>query len=276
VSNFQKRAIYGAVYVLVMLGGTLFHPVAFALIFATLLFFTQFEFYALGEQAGYKPSKWVGSISGLVFFLINFGLAVGFLPKQFGFTFIPIILFILIFELFSSDKNTIGNTGLSVFGFIYIAAPFSLMNFIVHSAVNGQNNSFYPWILAGVFFIIWANDSFAYLFGSTLGKHKLFESISPKKSWEGFIGGAIAAIVMGILNAVLFQAISMVSWIAIAVLTVIFGTLGDLFQSKLKREIGVKDSGSILPGHGGFLDRLDSLFFAIPAIFTWLIFSGNL
>ena len=258
-----------------MMGGTLFHPIAFALVFATLLFFAQFEFYAMGEQAGYKPSKWVGSISGVVFFLVSFCLAMGFLPKAFNFSFIPIVLFILIFELFSSDKNTIGNSGLSVFGFIYIAVPFSLLNFIVLTPVNGAT-AFYPWILAGVFLIIWANDSFAYLFGTAFGKHKLFESISPKKSWEGFIGGAVGAIVIGILNAVLFQAISMTSWIVIAVLTVAFGTLGDLFQSKLKREIGVKDTGTILPGHGGFLDRLDSLFFAVPAIFTWLIFSGNI
>ena len=276
MSELFKRAIYGAVYVLVMLAGTLFHPIAFAIVFATLLFFTQFEFYALGEQAGYKPSKWVGTISGLIFFFVCFGLAIGFLPKHFGFSFIPIILFILIFELFSSDKNTIENSGLSLFGFIYIATPFSLMNFIVHTSADGQTNTFYPWILTGVFFIIWINDSFAYLLGTAFGRHKLFETISPKKSWEGFIGGAIAAIVIGILNAVLFQAISMISWIAIAVITVIFGTLGDLFQSKLKREIGVKDSGSILPGHGGFLDRLDSLFYAIPAIFIWLIFSGSI
>ncbi len=276
MSNLQTRVIYGAVYVLIMLGGTLIHPIAFAVVFTLLLFFTQFEFYDLGEQAGYRPSKWVGSISGVIFFLINFGLASGFLPKQFGFTFILIVLFILIFELFSSHKNTIGNSGLSVFGFIYIATPFTLMNFIVHASPEGQSNAFYPWILVGVFFIIWANDSFAYLLGSAFGKHKLFESISPKKSWEGFLGGAIAAITMGILNAVLFQAISMFSWVVIAVLTVVFGTLGDLFQSKLKREIGVKDSGSILPGHGGFLDRLDSLFFSIPAIFIWLMFSGNI
>ena len=259
-----------------MMGGTLFHPIAFALVFATLLFFAQFEFYAMGEQAGYKPSKWVGSISGVIFFLISFGLAIGVLPKAFNFSFLPIVLFILIFELFSSDKNTIGNSGLSVFGFIYIAVPFGILNYLVLSSINGQPSTFYPWILAGVFLIIWANDSFAYLLGTAFGRHKLFESISPKKSWEGFIGGAVAAIVIGILNAVLFQAISMVSWIVIAVLTVAFGTLGDLFQSKLKREIGVKDTGAILPGHGGFLDRLDSLFFAIPAIFTWLIFSGNI
>lgn len=276
VSNLQKRTIYGAVYVLVMLAGTILHPISFVLIFSAVLVFTQFEFYAMVEQAGHRPSKWVGTVAGLLFFLISFGLASNLLPKQLGFSFIPIILFMLIFEIFSSDKNTLENSGLSVLGFIYIAAPFSLMNFIAHSSMDGNVNTFYPWILVGVYLIIWTNDSFAYLLGTAFGKHRLFERISPKKSWEGFIGGAVFAIVMGIVNAVLFQSLSMLSWIVIAVLTVCFGTLGDLFQSKLKREIGVKDSGTILPGHGGFLDRLDSLLFVIPAVFIWLIFAGNI
>lgn len=276
MSNLVKRTIFGAVYVLIMLGGTLIHPFAFAVVFAAILFFTQFEFYAVIEQAGHKPSKWVGTISGVVFFLLSFLLSIGLLPKAFGFTFIAIIVFMFIFELFSSRQNTLENSGLSVLGFIYIAGPFSLMNFVVHASVTGQHNSFYPWVLAGIFFILWINDSFAYLIGSAIGKHKMCEKISPKKSWEGLIGGAVFAIIMGIINAVLFQEISMISWIVIALLTVVFGTLGDLFQSKIKREIGVKDSGNILPGHGGFLDRLDSLLFAIPIIFIWLIFSGNL
>lgn len=272
----QKRTLTAIVYVLVMLTGTFLHPISFAIVFASLLFFTQFEFYDLVKKAGHKPSKWLGTISGTLFFLISYGLAIGFLPKQFGFSFIPIILFLLGFEIFRSNKNTLENSGLNVFGFVYIAAPFSLLNFIVHTSMNGQTNTFYPWILAGVFFIVWVNDSCAYLIGSVFGKHKMHEIISPKKSWEGFIGGAIFAVVMGILNAVLFQALSMISWIVIALLTVVFGTLGDLFESKIKREIGVKDSGNIMPGHGGFLDRFDSLLFAIPAIFIWLIFSGNI
>ena len=126
-----------------------------------------------------------------------------------------------------------------------------------------------------VFFILWINDSAAYRVGTQFGKHKMCKNISPAKSWEGLIGGAVFAIIMGIVNAVMFQAVSMLSWIVIAVLTVAFGTLGDLFESKIKREIDVKDSGTFLPGHGGFLDRLDSLLFVIPAIFIWLIFTGN-
>lgn len=275
MSNLLKRSIYGSVYVIVMLGGTLFHPIAFALIFATILSFSLFEFYRLVEIGGYQPSKWVSTVSGVLFFLVCFGIAMDVIPKPYGFIFVPITLFLLIFEIFSSKENTIGNSGLNLLGFIYISAPFGLLNFIVLTSIDGHDSTFYPWILAGVFFILWINDSGAYIIGSAFGKHKMCPNISPKKSWEGLIGGAVFGIIMGIINAVLFQALSMTNWIVIAVLTVIFGTLGDLFQSKIKREIGVKDSGNILPGHGGFLDRLDSLLFVIPAIFIWLIFSGN-
>jgi phosphatidate cytidylyltransferase len=128
----------------------------------------------------------------------------------------------------------------------------------------------------GVFFIVWVYDSMAYLVGSMFGKHKINEKISPNKTWEGFTAGAIFALVMGVLNAVIFQEPDIVNWLIIAAIVVAFGTLGDLFESKIKRKLNVKDSGSVLPGHGGLLDRLDSLLFVIPVIYVWLTFSGNL
>jgi len=258
-----------------MMGGLLIHPFAFALVCGTLLFFTQYEFYALVEAAGHKISRLPGTLMGVLFFLICFGVANSFLPKSLVFICIPIILLMFIIELFRSNHNTLERSGLTILGFIYIATPFSLINFIVSSTINGQAHVYYPWIMAGIFLIMWANDSFAYLIGTQFGKHKMCTRISPAKSWEGLIGGAVFGIVMGIVNAVLFQALSMISWIVIAALTVGFGTLGDLFESKIKREIGLKDSGNILPGHGGFLDRLDSLLFAIPVVFIWLMLSGN-
>lgn len=274
MSNIVKRSLTGIIYVAIMLGGTLLHPIVFAVVFATLLFFTQYEFYAMVEKAGHHPSRIIGSVFGVIFFLVCFCLSNNYLPRQFGFAFIPIVVILLVVEIFRSNKHTLENGGFSTLGFAYIALPFSLMNFVVHTTVNGHN-TFYPWIMVGVFFILWINDSAAYVFGTSFGKHKMCKNISPAKSWEGLIGGAVFAIIMGIVNAVMFQAISMISWVGIALLTVIFGTLGDLFESKIKREIDVKDSGTILPGHGGFLDRLDSLLFVIPAIFIWLIFTGN-
>lgn len=276
MSNLLKRCLSGAVYVLVMLGGAILHPYVFALIFAALLFFTQYEFFGLSEKAGYKPLKYTTAILGVLFFLVNFGIASGIIPNGYAFLFIPVLAVLFFTELFRKESNALINSGLNLLGFCYIALPFSLMNFVVHSSVGGAKASFYPWILVGVMFILWVNDSFAYLTGSAFGKHKMCPAISPKKSWEGLIGGAVFAVVMGILNAVMFQAVSMTSWIVIALITVAFGTVGDLFESKIKREIGIKDSGNVLPGHGGFLDRLDSLLFAIPAVFFWLMISGNI
>jgi len=276
VSNLSKRALWGFLYVVIMLGGILIHPFAFALIFAIVLFFTQYEFYAMVDEAGHKIKRLPGTLMGVFFFLVTFAVASGYLPSAFNLLIILIVLLIFVFELFRTNPNTLERSGITVLGFIYIAGPFSLLNFVVHTSFNGQTNVYYPWILAGIFFILWINDSFAYLVGSRWGKHKMCPNISPAKSWEGLVGGAVFAVVMGIFNAVLFQGLSMLNWIVIALLTVTFGTLGDLFESKIKREIGAKDSGNILPGHGGFLDRLDSLLFAIPAVFLWLIFSGNI
>lgn len=258
----------------IMLGGVLLHPFIFAIVFAALLFLSQYEFYSLVEKVGQHPPKIVACILGVLFFFVCFCISSNFLLGRFGLGIILIFLFIMILEIFRKEKNPLTNAGLGIMGLVYIAVPFSLMNFIVQPSANGHTNTFYPWILAGVFFILWVNDSAAYLVGSVLGKHKMCPKISPAKSWEGLIGGAVFAVIMGVLNAVMFQQVSMVSWIVIAVLTFTFGTVGDLFESKMKREIGIKDSGTILPGHGGFLDRIDSLLFAVPAVFLWLMFSG--
>lgn len=276
MSDLVKRSLWGIIYVVVMMGGILVHPLLFALVFGTLLFFTQYEFYAMVESAGHKITRFPGSFMGVIYFLLCFAVANNYIPQVYSLTFIPIILIMFIIELFRSNRNTLERSGLTILGFIYIAGPFSLMNFVVHTPVGGQAYAFYPRILAGVFFIIWVNDSFAYLLGTQFGKHKMCPNISPKKSWEGLVGGAVFGIIMGIVNAVMFQTVSMMAWIVIAVLTVSFGTLGDLFESKLKREIGAKDSGNILPGHGGFLDRLDSLLFVVPMVFFWLILYLNL
>lgn len=252
-----------------MLGGIIIHPFVFAPVFGVILFFTQSEFYKISEQAKYSPQKIFGLILGLSLFVLFFLTAKNIIPQSYILLSIPFLFFVFIGELFREKSNVLKNGGITLLGLIYVALPFSLMNFIVF-AQTSDNNSFYPWILVGIFFIIWIYDSMAYVSGSLLGKHKIASKISPAKSWEGLIGGTIFAVIMGIINAVLFQEISMFNWIVIALITVIFGTIGDFFESKLKREIGIKDSGNILPGHGGLLDRFDSLLFAIPPVFVWL------
>ncbi len=275
MNDLLKRSLTGVVFVIAILVGTIIHPITFALIFGALLFLTLHEFYKLVGNTAIVPQKITGQILSILLFVDCFGIAYKLLPVQSALLFIPIFLFVFVFELFRMNTKPLQNSAVTLLGLVYVTIPFCLLNFIVFPGFP-MKTVFYPWILTGIFFIIWMYDSVAYFVGSLFGKHKIHQRISPKKSWEGLIGGAILAIIMGILNAVLFQILDITAWIVTAIIIVIFGTLGDLFESKVKRDLEVKDSGSILPGHGGFLDRLDSLLFSIPVIFIWLIIAGNL
>lgn len=268
------RTLTGSVFVGLMLAGTIIHPLVYAFVFGVLLFLVQFEFYKLVENSGYHPHKIVGLVLGIVLFFVCFAVAYNLLPVTYTLLFIPFITLIFLFEILRINSQVLKNATITLAGFIYVAVPFCVMNFIVFSGFPGEP-TFYPSTLLGIFFIIWAYDSSAYLVGSKFGRHKIHKKISPNKTWEGFIAGMVVGVIMGIINAVLFQRLSVESWIAVAVIIILFGTLGDLFESKIKRELKVKDSGTIMPGHGGLLDRFDSLLFAIPFIFVWLVISGN-
>ena len=275
MNDLLQRSLTGIIFVAVVLLGTMIHPIIFAIVFLAFLVFTQNEFYKLIEKAGYAPQTLVGSILGGLFFILCFLSARKIIPFPFSLLIFPFMVFIFLFEVMRAKPGTLQNSMLTLGGFIYTVIPFSLLTFIVFPGFP-QQNEFYPWILAGIFLIIWIYDSMAYVGGTLFGKHKIHEKISPKKSWEGLIIGTVFAVIMGILNAVIFQSLSMLSWIICAILIVAFGTIGDLFESKIKRDLNIKDSGTILPGHGGFLDRFDSLLFAIPVVYIWLILGGNI
>lgn len=275
MKEIKQRTITGCLYVAVLIIGTAIHPFIFAIVFATLLFLTQLEFYQLVEKAGSSPRKNIGLSLGLLLFFICFGIVYGLLPKNAYLIFIPILTFLFLLEIFRDNTKEVQNSSVTLTGFVYVAVPFSLLNFVVYPTFPNPSH-FYPWILMGVLFIVWIYDSMAYVFGSRWGKHKINKRVSPKKTWEGLIAGAVFALLMGVGNAVIFQKPDIIDWLVIASLTVTFGTLGDMFESKIKRRLNVKDSGTVLPGHGGFLDRLDSLLFVIPIIFVWLSFTGNL
>jgi phosphatidate cytidylyltransferase len=174
------------------------------------------------------------------------------------------ILFTFIVELFKKNTNHIKNIGYTFLGQLYIAVPFLLAAVLYHRAAI---------VLLALFVIIWANDTFAYLIGSAFGKHKLCERISPKKSWEGFFGGVIGSLAAGFVFSLFVDKMNLYQWLLFALIISIFATLGDLAESVLKRATGVKDSGNIMPGHGGFLDRLDSFLFVVPAVAIFLFFA---
>jgi phosphatidate cytidylyltransferase len=274
LKDLFKRSLTGVVIVALILTGILAHPLVFAGVFSVFMLTALFEFYKLSEKLGFQPMIVSGLVSGFLLFTLFFVTANHYIGSALLALTAIIPVGILLADLFS-DKNASFKNGLiTLAGVVYVGLPFSLLSYI-EIPVCKQEQGFYPWLLAGVFFIIWIYDSAAYVFGNLAGKHKICVRISPAKSWEGLIGGAVFAILMAIGNSQLFDVLSTENWIVVALLIVIFGTASDFFESKLKREAGVKDSGDILPGHGGILDRFDTLLFAIPAIFVWISLIGN-
>jgi phosphatidate cytidylyltransferase len=179
---------------------------------------------------------------------------------------------ILISELYRKKNNPFGNIAFTLLGVAYVALPFSVTNYFVitgGSPIGFEGIKFYPWILFSCFMIIWANDSWAYLGGRWFGKHKLFERISPGKTWEGSIVGGIVALLFSWIMSMFFKEIDLVHWFATGAILIVTSTLGDLVESMLKRSLGVKDSGTMLPGHGGILDRFDGMFISLPVIWAY-------
>lgn len=190
--------------------------------------------------------------------------------------FFPMFAFLLfLLELFGKSAKPFDNLAFMFLGLIYIGLPFSLLIWMVSTPFEEAGNHF---ILA-VLFMVWASDVFAYLLGSKIGKNKMFPRISPNKTWEGTLSGVAGAILTGYLCSLLFKGLDfgLPFWIGLAFICTIFGILGDLVESMLKRSLGIKDSGNLLPGHGGFLDRFDAFIFVIPFVFTyvWILLPGK-
>ena len=194
-------------------------------------------------------------------------MGLGYLDLRFAYIILLIFFLTFIIELFRKHNASRERIGTWFMGFIYIALPFGLMNSLF---VTGNIEGFRTDILIGLFIIIWSSDVFAYLVGSWIGKHKLFERISPKKSWEGSIGGLVFALLAAYILSLIYPNLTLPEWFTFAVIVVVTGALGDLIESMLKRQAGVKDSGTLLPGHGGVLDRFDAVIFATPFVFVYI------
>ncbi len=266
MNNLVQRTITGIIFLVLVVGAVIFHKLSFFLLFALIIAGSMYEFYSLAERKSYKPQKIFGVILGILFFTANFIYANNYFGVK---IFLPLILLLItvyIVELYRKSDQVFVNIGFTLLGIIYIALPLSLANYIVlEDAVN------YNWqLLLGFFIITWSFDTFAYIFGVSLGKHRLFERISPKKSWEGFIGGVIFTIIIAYPVSLLFSELNFVHWAIVAILVSVAGTYGDLVESAFKRNINRKDSGNIMPGHGGFLDRFDAILFSLPAFYVFL------
>jgi len=230
---------------------------SFGVVFFIIMVFTLREFLVL-LRFSRSLTIWL-LICAFISYAIVFGLVVGFVALEM-LVFLPILVFIsLLWHLYPKEQDVLRNMALSVLAFAYIMLPIGLMPFI-----GFLTGTYEPFLVVGLLLIIWGTDTGGYFVGITFGRHKLFERISPKKSWEGLIGGSILSMtVMGVYGHYV-GILAIWEWVSVALVVSLSGVLGDLVESLIKRETDIKDSGNSLPGHGGFLDRFDSLLFAIP------------
>ena len=229
------------------------------------------------DQEGLKRNKiriWMGVAFGMLPYL---GVAIlqlnifGFTINQLfisSFAFLPLIFFCFIFELFSKSETPFHNVALILLGITYLSIPFSMLNLIAFN-----DGLFNPNLILGMLLLTWSNDTGGYLVGSQIGKNKLLPRISPKKTWEGFGGGVVMTFLVAYGLSQYFHEINTKDWLVVAGLVSTFGTVGDLVESMLKRSFDAKDSGTLLPGHGGFLDRFDAFVFLIPFATTYILWA---
>lgn len=266
MGNFIKRTLSAAIFAIILIAGITLHPIGFLAVFLGITLMGTFEFYKLAKKANSSPQLYTGMIAAGILFLACF------VTKYLNITslfllFSIIIVMIPIIELYRKKENPFTNIAFTLLGLIYVALPFSLLNYM---AFPFDDQQFHYKIILGVFVMIWANDTGAYLVGVNFGKHRLFERISPKKSWEGSIGGAITTLIVAWLCSIYLVELTLIQWFVIGVIVVLFGSIGDLVESLFKRSINIKDSGNILPGHGGILDRFDAILLVSPMVFIFL------
>ncbi len=275
-SNFLQRAITGVIFVAVLVGCILGGPISFTILFALISALTINEFGNIVNRMEHmRMNKPISILAGLFLFLC-FGY-IGVVPGA-NEIFIPylfLILYLFISELYKKQSNPLNNWAYAMMSQIYIALSFALLNVLAyHSSATESVSQYNPILPLSIFIFNWVNDTGAYCTGMLFGKHRLFERISPKKSWEGSIGGAVFSIIAAIVLAHFFTFLSTGVWIGLGLTVVVFGTWGDLTESLMKRTLGIKDSGNILPGHGGMLDRFDSTLMAVPAAVVYLYLVG--
>lgn len=266
MSDILKRTLSGAVFILIMMSALVYNSyTAFGLLFI-LTGVGLYEFYHLfSKKEQFSPQRTIGIVGGMYLF---FSLAAVHFEWLSYFAYLGYVLLffsVVIGEMYRNTSTPTANIALTLFAWLYIPILFFCIL---------QIRDFFPeyqWkFVIGMFITIWANDSFAYLTGRWFGKNKLFERISPKKTWEGTFGGILCAIIFASGYALIFD-LDLIFWMVSGLLIAVASAFGDLVESMLKRDAGVKDSGNIMPGHGGILDRFDAALFAAPVFLVWMI-----
>lgn len=271
-NNFIQRAVTGALFVIVLVGCILYSPLSFGILFTLISALSVHEFSHLINRNGeVNVNKTITALGGAYLFLALMAYCTLSTGARVFLPYLALLLYLMITELYLKKKNPLGNWAFSMLSQLYVALPFALLSVLAFQySPEVSSTTYNPVLPLSIFVFIWLSDTGAYCVGSLIGKHRLFERISPKKSWEGSIGGGIFSIASSFAFAHFFPVMPMWQWAGLAAVVVIFGTWGDLTESLMKRQLGIKDSGNILPGHGGMLDRFDSALMAIPAAVVYL------
>lgn len=271
-SNFLQRAITGILFVGVLVGCILYDPWTFSALFVVISALTIREFgHLINQVEGVSINKNIAMLAGVYLYMAVMAFCTNLSGSKIFLPYLLLIMYLMISELYLKKENPVMNWAYSMLSQLYIALPFAMLNILsFHTSPMDTSVSYNPILPLSVFVFIWLSDTGAYCVGSLIGRHRLFERISPKKSWEGSIGGGIVAIGSSFIFTHYFPIMNMAEWAGLALIVVIFGTWGDLTESLLKRQLHIKDSGAILPGHGGILDRFDSALMAIPAAVVYL------
>lgn len=282
MKDLSVRTLSGIALAALVVGATLWSKWSFgALIFFVVIGGTA-EFYRLCRRCGIAPMEGMGIVSAAGLFLLSFNVFMQFggsgVQPSTGAAVLGTILFLLLMvptafvcELWRKSATPIANVAATFMGVLYVALPVSLLIYVPLLFAEGE---WQPWIMLCYIFIIWVNDVFAYLVGVCFGKHRMCSRISPKKSWVGFFGGVTASVIAGVVCGYLLGG-DMVVWGVLALIVSVTGVAGDFVESLFKRSAGVKDSGAIMPGHGGFLDRFDAMLISAPYAFVYLLILGN-
>ncbi len=283
MKNFITRTITGILFVAIMVTGICLRGDAMILLFALITGLTLWEFTGLVNEhvADTTVNRFITTAAGVYLFLAFAGYCTGIVPPSAFIPYLLTLIYLFISELYLKQKNPIQDWAYTMLSQLYIALPFSMINVLSFQADPLTGQIAYHWLLPmSVFIFLWANDTGAYCAGSLFGRHKLFPRVSPGKTWEGSIGGAVIVLIIAAVISyfagsdtslsTLNAQLSTLKWLGLGLVVVFFGTWGDLVESLFKRTLGIKDSGNILPGHGGMLDRFDSSLMAIPAAVIYL------
>lgn len=276
MNNFIVRAITGTLFVAAIVV-CFINPTAMTLLFALITGLTVWEFTGLvNMREGIDTNRMISTVAGVYFFIAMVGFCSALTPPTVFIPYLITLIYLLVAELYTKNPDPIGTWAYTMMSQLYIALPFSMLGVLAFRAT--PEGTVYTYLMPlSVFVFLWINDTGAYCCGSLLGRHKLFPRISPGKSWEGSIGGAVFVAAAAVLIWHLTELygvndlqLNVAEWVGLGLVVTVFGTWGDLVESLFKRTLGIKDSGKILPGHGGMLDRFDSSLLALPAAVVYL------